>query len=35
MSTFTPASDSGPKMALATPGRSSMVKSVIFASSRE
>jgi hypothetical protein len=34
MSTLTPASDSGPKIAAAIPGRSSTSRSVIFASSR-
>ena len=35
MSTFTPASARGPKMAAAMPGRSATEISVIFASSRE
>ena len=35
MSTFTPASASGPKIAAAMPGRSATETSVIFASSRE
>ena len=34
ISTFTPASDSGPKIAAAIPGRSATEISVIFASSR-